>query len=132
MKQPDATLNVGLRRVLAQQALIAAATIAGFALFKDPAAALPSAFGAAGAVMMTTLLALRIKRLNRRLEQNKAVSTGTVMLGFAPRLLLVLILFWLGISILDLAPLPMVIAFALVHLGYLLNIHKTENVKLKP
>lgn len=112
--------------VLAQQALIAAATIAGFALFKGSPAALSAAFGAAGAVAMTTLLALRIKRLDRRLEQNKAVSTGTVMLGFAPRLLLVLIVFWLGISILDLAPLPMVVAFALVHLGYLFNFMKLK------
>ena len=121
MIRPGGLLGVGLRAVLAQQALIAAAAVIGFALLQSPAAALSAAFGAAGAVAMSALLALRIRHLNRRLEQNKAVSIGTVMLGFAPRLLLVLILFWLGISVLGLAPLPMVVAFALVHLGYLAN-----------
>lgn len=107
--------------MLSQQALIAAAAIAGFAFLQAPAAAIPAAFGAAGAILMSLLLALKINRLNRRLEQRKAVSAGTVMLGFAPRLLLVLLLFWLGIVVLELAPLPMVASFALVHLGYLLN-----------
>ncbi len=76
---------------------------------------------------MSLLLAFKIQHLNRRLEQNKAVSVGTVMLGFAPRLLLILIFFWLGISILKLLPLPMVVAFALVHVGYLFRFLKLQH-----
>ncbi len=78
---------------------------------------------------MSALLAFKIKRLNRRLQQNKAVGIGTVMLGFAPRLLLVLIFFWFGISILNLTPLPLVAAFALVHFGYLFNFMKFKSEK---
>ena len=98
--------------------------VTGFAWFQQLPAALSSAFGAAVAVAMSVLLAFKIKRLDRRLQQNKAVGVGTVMIGLAPRLLLVLAAFWLGISILGLDPLPMTVAFALVHLGYLFNCMK--------
>ncbi len=76
---------------------------------------------------MSALLAFKIKHLNRRLKQKKVVSVGTIMLGFAPRLLLVLIFFWLGISVFSLAPLPMVVTFALVHFGYLFNSLKLKH-----
>ena len=115
-------MDIGLRAVLAQQALIAAVSIAGYALLQDQAAAQASAFGAVAALVMSALLAFKIKHLNKRLGQNKVVSVGTVMLGFAPRLLLVLVFFWLGLSILGFAPLPMIVTFALVHLGYLFNV----------
>jgi len=100
-----------------------------FALLQGRMAVLSAAFGGGGAVVMSGLLALRITYLNRRLEQNKAVTVATIMLGFAPRLLLVLMIFWAGLSVFGLAPLPMIITFALVHLGYLFNFlkFKTES-----
>ena len=127
MKQSTSPLDAGLRKVLAQQALISMATIAGFALLKDPAAALSSAFGAVGAIAMTALLALRIRNLDRRLRQSRTVSASTILPGVAVRLLLVSILFWFGISVLDLAPLPMLTAFALTYLGYVFNFIALKN-----
>ena len=108
------------------QVLIAAVVVVGFALLQDLLAAVSSAFGAVAAIVMSALLAFKIKRLDRRLKQNKAVSVGTVMLGFAPWLLLILIIFLVGIQVFRLSPLPMVVAFALVHFGYLFN-----SIKLK-
>ena len=119
-------LGTGFRTVLMHQVLIAAVVVVGFALLQDLLAAVSSAFGAVAAIVMSALLAFKIKCLDRRLKQNKAVSVGTVMLGFAPRLLLILIIFLVGIQVFRLSPLPMVVAFALVHFGYLFN-----SIKLK-
>lgn len=47
--------------------------------------------------------------------------------GVALRLLLVLVFFWFGILVLDLAPLPMVTAFALAYLGYVFHLIALKN-----
>lgn len=70
---------------------------------------------------MTLLLALKVYRLERRLEQNKPAAAVVVMLGFAPRLLLAAAIFGIGLWGLGVDPVPMLLGFALTHAGYLLN-----------
>lgn len=99
----------------------------GFALLDTPAAALAAAYGAAGAVSVSMLLAHGIKTLDRRLEQNKDTGVSAALPGTALRLSLVLLFFWFGISTLKLAPLPMVATFSLLQLGYFFNFLKLKS-----
>ncbi len=99
----------------------------GFAMAQGVPAAFAALFGGGSAMVLTGLLAIKMYRLAQRLQENKMVASPMLALGFVPRLILVLGLFWIGLWLMELAPIPMVVGFALAHLGYLLNFYKLRH-----
>lgn len=126
MRQSDESLQTGIRRTLLYQGLLVAAASVGFAFLQGERSAWSACFGGVGSIIMTLLLALKVYRLGRRLEQDKPVAAMVVMLGFAPRLLLVAAIFGIGLRGLDADPVPMLLGFALTHAGYLLNFYRLK------
>ena len=94
----------------------------GFAFLQTIQAALAAVFGSVSAIIMAALLAFEVSRLNRNIKAGKSVTAIAMIVGLAPRLVLVFVLFWIGLQLLELKPLPMVVGFALTYfIGYLLN-----------
>lgn len=119
-------LKARVNKTLKLQLAIALVTAVGFAALYGMTAALAVLAGSSGALFLTWLLAVKMHRLQRQLEKGKPVTAPMVALGFAPRLMVVLGLFWIGLWLLRLPPVPMVAGFALTHLGYLLSFYNLK------
>lgn len=87
-------------------------------------------FGGFAALLLSFLLALMVRRVEKRFERNKKVNKGLLTLFFAPRLVLTLAFFALGIGTFGLKPLPMVVAFALVYLVYWIDWGSAHNQRV--
>ena len=126
LKQSRTVLDVGTRRTLLTQGLIVLMTTAGFAIMQNFSAALAALFGGSSAVVLAAFLAMKVHQLERQFRENKSRAAAIVMLGFMPRLVLVLGLFWVGLGWLKLLPVPMIVGFTLTYFGYLLNFYKLK------
>ena len=84
-------------------------------------AAVSAVYGGLTACMMSLLLALEVTWLNRRLRHKQRLYHVFMFLSFAPRLVIVIAAFWLGVSILNVMPAPMIIAFSASYIAFLLD-----------
>lgn len=119
-----------INKVLVWQ-LTATLLIGGvFYLWLGLAEAQAGLFGGFAALLLSLLLAVLVRQLDKRLERNKKVHKGLLTLFFAPRLILTLGFFAFGIGVLNLAPLPMVGAFAVVYLVYWIDWGSVHNQRV--
>jgi ATP synthase protein I len=115
-------LSQGIRRVLVSQiALTLLATAAAFAL-QGSAAALAAFYGGGVALIGTWLLGRRISRTPETAQQGDAVNQLAMYAGVLPRFFVTLALLAVGIGGLKLAPIPLIIVFALAQLGFVINL----------
>ena len=71
---------------------------------------------------MSAFLAWRMWRLDQRIAQGQKTVAAYMVFSVAPRFLLVMMWFWMGLVVFELPPVPMVAAFALAYMGYLLTL----------
>lgn len=88
-------------------------------------------------MILSLWLGARLRRLERRLRAQtpagaarsnagKEANAMVLAFGFAPRMLLVLVLLWLGIAHLGLLPLPIIAAFAAAYAVYWVELWRTR------
>jgi len=120
----------GIGKKLVQRQVVAALAVsAGFFFMQGQApawAAWSALYGGLVAVLLSLVLAVQMRRLDKRLENKEMVSTGLLVIGIAPRMLLVLVAFAAGIIVLRLEPLPMLAAFTVCYLAWWLSLREAR------
>ena len=114
-------LRQGVRRVLLSQAVLTLVTGAAFLVSLGSAAALAALYGGAVAVIGTWLLGRRVQRTPETPAQTLAGAQFALYAGILPRFIVTLVLLGIGIGGLKLFPLPLIAAFAVAQLGFLIN-----------
>ncbi|NIR61482.1 MAG: ATP synthase subunit I [Gammaproteobacteria bacterium] len=110
----------GIRSVLLTQAVLVVVVAAVYLFLGTERAALSALYGGGVAVANALLLAQRLQRAGEAARQDAGRGTAMLYLGAVQRLVVTLVGLGVGMGFLGLDPLPMVIAFALAHAGYLL------------
>ena len=113
-------------RVFLRQAVFFVLSLVGAYIVFGSAAVTAAAYGGGAALLLALLLAYQVLRLNSRLAVSAFLPVGVALLvaGFAMRLVLVVLLLGFGLGYLELQPLPLLIAFGLVYLGYFVKPYK--------
>jgi ATP synthase protein I len=115
-------LSQGIRRVLLSQIVLTLLTSgAAFALLGS-AAALAAFYGGGVALMGTWLLGRRISRTPETAQQGDAVNQLALYAGVLPRFIVTLVLLAAGLGWFKLAPIPLIVAFGLAQLGFVINL----------
>ena len=115
-------LSQGIRRVLVSQIALTLLTAAAAFALLGSAAALAAFYGGGVALMGTWLLGRRIARTPETAQQGDAGSQLALYAGVIPRFIVTLALLAVGIGWLKLAPIPLIVAFALAQLGFAINL----------
>ena len=119
-------LSQGIRKVLVSQIVLTLLTAgAAFALLGS-AAALAARYGGGVALMSTWLLGRRVSRTPEIAQQGDTGSQLVLYAGVLPRFIVTLALLAAGIGWLKLAPIPLIIAFALAQLGFAINLRSAR------
>ncbi|MCC6209084.1 MAG: ATP synthase subunit I [Gammaproteobacteria bacterium] len=129
MNSASDELRIRTRRVIGLQLGIGLAVVAGFFTIKGPAAAWSAAYGGAVGVIMSLLLSRGVM-LAGRLQSAKA-GQAVLYAGAAVRFVLVLVLLTVGLAALKLTPLPVVVGFIAVQLGFMLAAGRSRQEKNK-
>jgi ATP synthase protein I len=114
-------LDHGIRRVVLSQALLALGVAAFFLFSGGGFEALSAGYGGATAVLSSWWLARRVRRSTQLARADIRSGQISMYFGAAQRFVAVLALLGIGIGALRLAPLPLIIAFAVAQLGFLVN-----------
>ena len=114
-------LDHGIRRVVLSQALLALAVAAFFLITRGGFEALSACYGGATAVMSSWWLGRRVRRSAELARADIRSGQISLYFGAAQRFVAVVVLLAVGIGALKLAPLPLIIAFAVAQLGFLVN-----------
>ena len=112
----------GVRRVLLSQVVLTLLTGAVFFVSLGSGAAWAALYGGAVAVIGTWLLARRVQRTPETPAQTQAAGQLALYAGVLPRFIVTLALLGIGIGGLKLFPLPLIAAFAIAQLGFLVNL----------
>ncbi|HSS46760.1 MAG TPA: ATP synthase subunit I [Burkholderiales bacterium] len=107
--------------MLSQIALTLLTAAAAFAL-RGSAAALAALYGGGVALSGTWLLGRRVARTPETAQQGDVGSQLALYAGVLPRFIVTLALLAVGIGGLKLAPIPLIIAFGLAQLGFVINL----------
>lgn len=114
-----------MRRQVAAALIVAG----GFLFFQGTASAqqaLAALYGGVIAILLSLLLTAQLRRLDKRLENKEMVTTGLLLVGIAPRMILTLAAFVFGIAALQLPPLPMLAAFVVCYLAYWMSLREAR------
>jgi ATP synthase protein I len=118
----------GLSRVVVTQLLLTLLLAAGFFVFQDrpadTAGALAACYGGAVTIAITLWMAWWTQRTTRSARGLAAAGLGRLYLGNFTRYALAIGLLAIGLGVLKLAPLPLVVAFAVTQFGYTANIQR--------
>ena len=125
-------LNKGIRRVVLSQMVLTVVVAGGFLLFagwslpKDPSwlpagilDALSALFGGGIAVLSTWWLGRSVQRAGEAARQNQQSSQWALYAGAVQRFVGTLVLLGLGLGGLKLAPIPLIVAFAVAQFGFI-------------
>ena len=114
------TLSRDTRRVLQAQTLLTLLIAGGFGLAHGLPAALAALYGGATTLLITGWLARRV----RKAGQTATPGTGLAVIysGTVLRYAAVVMLVGAGIGLLKLAPLPLLVAFAVTQFGFLASL----------
>jgi len=127
------TLNKGIRRVVLSQTVLTLAVAGGFLLFAEgwpppkdsswlPAGALnalSALYGGGATILSTWWLGRSVQRAGEMARQNQQNSQTALYGGAVQRFVGTLILLGLGLGGLKLAPIPLVVAFAVAQFGFI-------------
>ena len=120
----------GVGRKVVQRQVAVALIMAGGFLFLQGAAptqqALAALYGGSVSILLSLLLTVQLRRLDKRLESKQMVTTALLLVGIAPRMILTLAAFVLGIAALQLPPLPMLAAFVVCYLAYWMSLREAR------
>jgi len=118
MSDETTTLDTGASKMLAMQSLLTAGIAWAFYVYNGLLAAQGALYG--GCIVM-----FNVWMTNRRMQTAAKIAPGNEIKIFyiaaVQRFIFTLGFFILGMGLLELPPLPMVIAFGCAHLGYLFN-----------
>ena len=84
-------------------------------------AAVSAIYGGLVACMMSLLLALEVMWFNAKLQRSRRLYRAFMFFSFAPRLLIVIAAFWLGVGVVQAVPGPMIVAFSASYIAFLLD-----------
>lgn len=112
----DAAAARAIRRVLWTQATLTLLVATGFGFAAGWAAVAAAVYGGGVVVFITAWQGWRLKRINAR--AGGAGALGSLYLGVIQRYAAVFVLLGFGLGVWQLAPLPLVSAFAAAQLGY--------------
>ncbi|NOY73826.1 MAG: ATP synthase subunit I [Gammaproteobacteria bacterium] len=118
----DKKFKTGARSVVLTQICIGGFTSAGFLLKSGVPSAQAAIFGAFIGVVLSLFLSWSVARAANAAPEKQRISMGMLYLSAAQRFLLALVLFSVGLGYLKLEPLPMVVTFGLVQIGYVVLI----------
>ena len=115
-------LRQGVRRVLLSQAVLTLLAGAAFLVSLGEAAALAALYGGAVALLSTWLLGRRVQNIPETPTPGDASGQLALYTGILPRFIVTLAMLGIGIGGLKLFPLPLIVAFAVAQLGFLVNL----------
>jgi len=115
-------LSQGIRRVLISQMVLTLLTSGAALALLGTAAALAAFYGGGVALISTWLLGRRVSRTPETVTQNNAVNQLALYASVLPRFIVTLALLAAGLGWLKLAPIPLIVAFGLAQLGYVINL----------
>ncbi|HMK14068.1 MAG TPA: ATP synthase subunit I [Burkholderiales bacterium] len=115
-------LSQGIRRVLISQMVLTLLTAGAALVLLGSAAALAAFYGGGVALISTWLLGRRVSRTPETVKQNDAVNQLALYAGVLPRFIVTLALLAAGLGWLKLAPIPLIVAFGLAQLGFVINL----------
>ncbi|HYA20285.1 MAG TPA: ATP synthase subunit I [Burkholderiales bacterium] len=118
MSHAGEILSQGIRSVLLSQVAITFMTAAIAFAFLGSAQAVAASYGGGVALISTWLLGRRISRIPEVNQQGNSINQLTLFAGVLPRFIVTLALLAVGIGWLKLAPIPLIVAFALAQLGF--------------
>lgn len=117
------------RKVVQRQVAAALIVAGGFVFFEGTSSAqqaLGALYGGLVSILLSLLLTVQLRRLNKRLESKEMITTGLLLVGIAPRMILTLAAFVLGIAALRLPPLPMLATFVVCYLAYWMSLREAR------
>ncbi|RMD69197.1 MAG: ATP synthase subunit I [Gammaproteobacteria bacterium] len=117
-----------MRRVLIGQGLIGMAVVSAFFMWRGWPAAGAAGYGALLALANTLFLGRSIGRASALAKQNPNQGLAWLYFGAAQRFVLLALFFALGMGFLHLSPFPMVLAFGIAQLAFLVNVHRPAEV----
>jgi len=115
-------LSQGIRRVLVSQMVLTLLTAGAALALQGSAAALAAFYGGGVALIGTWLLGRRVSRTPETAQQNDAVNQLALYAGVLPRFIVTLVLLAAGLGLFKLAPIPLIVAFGLAQLGFVINL----------
>lgn len=115
-------LRQSVRKVLLVQAVLTLLTGAAFFASLGSGAAFAALYGGAVALISTWLLGRRVQRTPDTPAQGHAGGQLALYAGILPRFIVTLALLGIGIGGLKLLPIPLIVAFAVAQLGFLINL----------
>lgn len=110
------TLRKGVRRVILFQGLLTLLVAAGFGYVRGGPDILSAMYGGVVAMLLSGWLGRGVLR---------ASGLGSLFANAVTRYAAAMLFLGLGLGGLKLAPLPLIVAFAVAQLGYLANVHRT-------
>lgn len=119
-------LEPELTKILVGQFLITAAVSLLMLVSHGEQFAISGFYGGLAAMVLSWQLGSSVQRLDQRLRNKETVQSAVLALGFAPRLLLVLALFLLGIMQFGLHPLAMAIAFSATYVVQWVSLYRAR------
>ncbi len=118
----------GLSLVVVTQLLLTLLLAAGFFVFQDQPAdtadALAACYGGAVTMAISLWLGWWTQRATRSASGLVAAGLGRLYLGNLTRYVLAIGLLAFGLGVLGLAPLPLVLAFAVTQFGYMATVRR--------
>lgn len=115
-------LRQTVRRVLLVQAVLTLLTGAAFFALLGSLPAFAALYGGAIALIGTWLLGRRVQRTPETPAQGHSGGQLALYAGILPRFIVTLVLLGIGIGGLKLFPIPLITAFAVAQLGFLINL----------
>jgi ATP synthase protein I len=107
---------------LLAQGILILITAAAFLAYKGSASAAAAIYGGAIAMVIAALLGWRLQRAADAAAEAQLQGSMQLYWGAMERFLIVGVGFAVGIAVIKLPPLPMIVAFAVAQLGFLLRI----------
>ena len=120
-------LRQTVRRVLLLQTVLTLLTGVAFFALLGSLAALAALYGGAIAVIGTWLLGRRVQRAPELPAPGHSGGQLALYAGILPRFIVTLALLGVGIGGLSLFPIPLITAFAVAQLGFLINLSSNHH-----
>lgn len=122
-------MHNAVRGVLLPQVVLTLLAALGIYLWKEQVSAVWAVIYGGGIAWVNALLAIRrAKRAVARVDDNVTWSTFTLYAGVIERFVFTLVAFGLGMGTLKLAPVALLLGFAVAQAGYLMGTFKGVGV----
>ncbi len=121
MSHAARVMRATVRRVLILQLLIVLGVAAAYLVARGFHPAWSALYGGAIALLSTWLMGWRITRAAHAASRDSGQGAFVIYAGVAQRFLLVLVLMGLGMGVLKLAPVAILVGYALAQIAYLFN-----------